>query len=99
METEQAFKLLDVKIQNPYWILAAKKLQQIYNSNDHYNVTHKRHAYIMKKLNHILVMENAIMVPADKGKTTVNIYLHDYSNKVHAFLTENKFQTLKKKPN
>jgi len=53
----------------------------------------------MKKQNHKLVTENAIMVPADRGKTTVIIYSEDYSNKVHAFLTKNKFQTLKKNPN
>jgi hypothetical protein len=52
----------------------------------------------MKKLNHKIVMENAILVPADKGKTTVIIYLDDYSKKVHNFLTENKFQTLQKTP-
>jgi hypothetical protein len=43
-------------------------------------------------------MMNPIMVPADKGKTTVTIYSDDYSNKVHVFLTENKFQTLQKTP-
>jgi hypothetical protein len=50
----------------------------------------------MKKLNHKIVTENAVMVPVDKGKITVIIY--DYSNKVHAFLTENKFQTIQKNP-
>jgi hypothetical protein len=50
----------------------------------------------MKKLNHKLVMENAILVPTDKGKTIVIIHLDDYSKKVHNFLTKNKFQTLKK---
>jgi hypothetical protein len=53
----------------------------------------------MKKLNHKLVTENAILVPADKGKTIVIIYSVDYSNKVHIFLNENKFQTLIKNPN
>ena len=53
---------------------------------------------IIKNLNHKLVTENAIIVKADKGKTTVIIYSDDYSKKVHNFLTENKFQTLQKKP-
>jgi hypothetical protein len=51
-----------------------------------------------KKNYYKIVTENAIMVPADKGKTTVIIYSDNYSNKVHAFLTENKFKTLQKKP-
>jgi hypothetical protein len=42
---------------------------------------------------------NPIMVPADKGKTTVTTYSDDYSNKVHVFLPENNFQTLQKTPN
>jgi len=96
--TEQAIKLLDVKMQNPFRILAAKKLKQIFNSNSHCNATQKRQAYIIKNLNHRLVTENAIIVKADKGKTTVIIYSDDFSKKVHNFLTENKFQTLKKNP-
>jgi hypothetical protein len=99
METEQAIKLLDVKIQNPYRNLAAKKLKQIHISNGQYNATQTRHVYIIKKLNHILVTENEIMVPADKVKTTVIIYSDDYTNKVYAILTENKFHTLQQNPN
>jgi hypothetical protein len=33
METDRAIKLLDVKLQNPLRMLAARKLQQILNSN------------------------------------------------------------------
>ena len=79
--TEQAIKLLDVKMQNPFRILAAKKLKQIFNSNSHCNATQKRQAYIIKNLNHRLVTENAIIVKADKGKTTVIIYSDDYLKK------------------
>ena len=32
-------------------------------------------------------MENAIIVEADRGKTTVIMYSEDYSKKVHKFLT------------
>jgi len=48
METEQAIKLMDAKVQNPFRILAAKKLRQIFTSDSHQNVTHKRQAYTMK---------------------------------------------------
>jgi len=71
IETEQAIKLLDTKMQNPFRILATKKLKQIFTSNSHYNATQKWQAYIIKNLNHKLVMENAIIVKTDKCKTTV----------------------------
>jgi len=54
IETGQAIKLLDIKIQNPFRIVAAKKLKQIFNSNSHSNVTQERQAYIVKNLNHSL---------------------------------------------
>ena len=94
METERDIKLLDVKMQNHFRILAAKKLKQIFNSNSRYNATQKRKAYIINNLNHRVVTENAIVVKVDKGKTTVIIYSDDYSEKVHIFLTENKIQAL-----
>ena len=96
IETEQAIKLLNVKMQNPFRILAAKKLKQILNSNSHYNATQKRQAYIIKNLNYRLVTENAIIVKADKVKTTVIIYSDDYSTKVHNFLTEKNSRHFKK---
>jgi len=49
METERAIKLLDVKLQNPFRIIAAKKLKQILNSSNRNNIAqktsihHKRH--------------------------------------------------------
>jgi hypothetical protein len=33
-----------------------------------------------------------MIMQADKGKTLVIIYKQDYHNKVHTFLTDNKFQ-------
>jgi len=48
METEQAIKLIDAKMQNPLRILAAKKLRQIFTSDSHQNSMHKRQAYTIK---------------------------------------------------
>jgi uncharacterized SAM-dependent methyltransferase len=97
METERAIKLLDMKLQNPLRTLAAKKLKQNLNSNTQYNATQKRQEYFLKSINHKLVMENAMIVHADKGKTVVIINSDEYSKKVHIFLTENNFHTIKKK--
>jgi hypothetical protein len=40
-ETEQAIKLLDVKTQNTYRLLATKKLKQVINSTSQRNATQK----------------------------------------------------------
>ena len=68
-------------MQNPFRILAAKKLKQIFNYNSHYNATQKRQAYIIQSLNHRLVTENSVIVKADESKTTVIMYSDDYSKK------------------
>ena len=40
IETERAIRLLDDKLQNPFRIMATKKLKQIHNTK-HQNATHK----------------------------------------------------------
>jgi len=42
------------------------------------------------------VTENAMLVQAEKGKTTVIVNSDEYSKKVHTFLTDNKFHLLQK---
>jgi hypothetical protein len=49
METKQAIKLLDVKMQNSSRILAATELQQIFNFNSHYDATQKRYTDFNKQ--------------------------------------------------
>jgi len=48
METERAIKLVDVKLQNPYRVMAAKKLKQVLNSNNHHNALQKRQVHILE---------------------------------------------------
>jgi len=43
-------------------------------------------------------MENAILIQADKGKTTVIINSEEYSKNVQTFLMDNNFHTLQKDP-
>ena len=89
-------KLLDNKSQNAFRIMASRKLKQIYNSNSNINSTQRRHLYIVNKLKQKLLTGNAMLVQADKGRTTVTVYKEDYTNKIHNFLTENNIQPLKK---
>jgi hypothetical protein len=97
IETERVIKLIDSKFQNAFRILASIKLKQIYNSNSNINATQKRQLYIVNKLKQKLLTGNAMLVQADKGRTTVIIYKEHYTNKIHNFLTENNIQPLKKK--
>jgi hypothetical protein len=80
METERAIKLLDVKLQNPFRMLATKKLKQIFNSNTQNNAAQERQVYIIKYINQKIVMESATIVHADKGKTIVIINSDVYSS-------------------
>jgi hypothetical protein len=82
IETERAIKLLDSKSQNAFRILAYRKLKQIYNSNSNINATQKR---IVNKLKKKLLTENAMLVQADKGRTSVIVYKEHYTNKIHTF--------------
>jgi len=43
-------------------------------------------------------VENAIIVKADKSKTSVILYTDDYAEKVHTFLNDNNFQTIQTNP-
>jgi len=47
-ETERAIKLLDVKVQNEYRIMATNKLKHIINSKGQNNVLQKRQLHMMK---------------------------------------------------
>jgi hypothetical protein len=97
IETERAIKLIDSESQNAFRILASRKPKQIYNSNSNINATQKRQLYIVNILKQKLLTGNAMLVQADKGRTTVIIYKEHYTNKIHNFLTKNNVQLLKKK--
>ena len=100
METEQAIRLLDTKMQDPYRIMATNKLKQIRAAENHHNIIAKRQIFHLKNIREKLDKENAMITKADKGKTRVVIYTKDYSAKVHEFLSSNNFQTLKRdRPN
>ena len=75
METEEAVRMLDSKMQTPFRILATKKLKQISASDNHHNETAKWQTYILKNINSKLVKESAMVVKADNGKTCVIITL------------------------
>ena len=73
METEQAIRMLDGKMQAPFRILATKKLKQISASDNQHNVMAKRQTYVLKNIKRKLEKENAMVAKADNGKTCVII--------------------------
>jgi hypothetical protein len=97
LETERAIRLLDVKDQQAYRTTAAKKLKQMLDSN-HHNTTHKRQWHIIKQIKQKIDEGKALIARADKGKTTVIIYTHDYNQRTHTFISNNNFHTITKDP-
>jgi len=81
IETERAVKLLEPKLQNRFRMRAAEKLNKIRNSNTQYNAKQKRQTYIPKSILYKFVKENAIVVPADNGKTVVIINSDEFKKK------------------
>jgi hypothetical protein len=98
IETERAIKLLDNKTQSAFRILATKKLRQIYNASQNTKATHKCQTYTVNKLKQKLPESNAMLAQANTGKTIIVIYIDDYTNKVHEFLTENHIQPIQNNP-
>ena len=64
------------------------------NNNNNNNKTHKRQLYIAKNIHNKLSKNKAIITRADKGKTTVIIYEHEYHKKIRAFLSENNIEPI-----
>jgi len=63
METEQATRMLEPKLQSPYRILATRKLKQIKTSSNHNNAEAKRQTYILKHIHNKLRKEDAMIKP------------------------------------
>ena len=87
----------DTKIQQSYGTTAAQQLRQILNNN-HHSTTHKRKLHVLKQIKLKITEGNALISRADKGKSSVIIYTQDYVQKVHSFISDNKFQTIHNDP-
>jgi len=54
MDIEEAIRMLEPKLQNPYRFLATRKLKQIRTSSSHHNVGAKLQICILKNINNKL---------------------------------------------
>jgi len=97
IDTELAIRKLDYQLQNPYRYITYKILKQI-GQSEQTNASHKRDMFIIKHIRQKLRQHNLVIVPADKGKTTVIIERTQLQQKVSQFLNENEFHKLKTDP-
>jgi hypothetical protein len=97
VDTENAIRQLDPKLQNVYGHLAAKQIKHIITTKTH-NILHKRQQYSINQIKKILKENNLITVKADKTKAIVIINKEKLKVKVTNFITENHMKQLNKDP-
>ena len=98
IETEQAIRILDIRMQAPLRILATKKLKELSASNSQQKTAAKQQSYVLKSITSKLKEEGATIVKADKGKTSVIIYTDDYNKKCMTSSTATIFKNSQKTP-
>jgi hypothetical protein len=97
VDTENAIRQLEPKIQNTYRHLAAKQIKHIITTNRS-NVLHKRHQRSVNQLKKTLKNNNQTIVKADKTKAIVIIDKVTLKAKADNFITGNDIQRLNKDP-
>jgi len=97
IETENAIRNLEPKLQGTYRYLATKQIKHIMN-NSRDNTIHKRNQYIINNIRNLLQQNNLTMVKADKSKAIVIIDKVSLEKKIRCFMQENKITQLSKDP-
>jgi hypothetical protein len=97
VDTENAIRQLDPKLQNTYRHLATKQIKHIMTTNKH-NILHKRQQYNSRQLKKILKNNNLTIVKADKTKAIMIISKEMLKGKVNNFIIENHMEQLNKGP-
>ena len=98
IETEQAIKKLEPRLQEAYRITAAQKLNKMKNSTSRRNKEAQRQNQIINNIKKKLIQGNATMAKADKGKTIVIINNTEYNKKTLDFINTNEIMKLTKDP-
>jgi hypothetical protein len=97
IETENAIRQLEPKIQKTYRHMASTKLRQIITTNTH-RPMHKRHQYKVNQIRNILQRNNLTVARADKNKAMVIIDKKVLEHKVMTFIQDNQNTRLSKDP-
>ena len=98
IQTDRAVRKFEPKLQEAYRTIAAKKLKQIKNSSHPYNNQAKRQTYILNNIKNKLKQGHAMIIKADKGKTTVIIDTTEHNNKTLESIHSNAIKTLTNNP-
>ena len=97
IDTENAIRHLDEKLQHTYRFPAAKKIKQIVETNSN-NGLHKRYRYILPQIKEKLTANNPIQAKADKGRSIVITDWNTYLQKTDELIQENEFTRIEKDP-
>jgi hypothetical protein len=97
IETEQAIRQLEPRIQDAFRHIATRKIKHLMTVN-RCNALHKRLQYNINQIKKTLRDNNLTTVKADKAKAIVVISKELLEEKVMDFLTENNIQALSRDP-
>jgi len=97
IDTENAIRQLEPKLQTTYRHLASKQIKHILN-NHRSNTSHKRQQYIINEIRSILHKNNLTIVSADKSKAIIIINKDKLEGKIMKFIQENNITKLNKDP-
>jgi hypothetical protein len=93
IDTENAIRHLPSSKQNTFRYMAAKKIQQIKESNRH-NTMHKRCQHNIKQIKKILQQNNLTIAKADKSKAIIITDKTEMEHKIDTFIQENNITKL-----
>ena len=97
MKAEMAITLLPPGEQDYVRHQVAKNIKKLYQQQEQGNTYRDKQANkedrIMKQIKHKLNKNKAIISKADKGNSTVVLYLDDHNSKINEFISSNNFTT------
>jgi tRNA U34 5-carboxymethylaminomethyl modifying GTPase MnmE/TrmE len=97
VDTENAIRQLDHKIQNTFRYMVSTKIKQILTTSTHHTL-HKRYPYNLNHIKSNLRKNNLTIAGADKNKAIVIINKDALEQKIMAFIPENHITHLNKHP-
>ena len=97
IDTENAIRHLDPKIQNTFRHMATNKIKQTVTTKRS-QTTHKRYKHNLNQIKNILQKDNLTVNKADKNKAIVIINKTILEQKIETFIQEMGITTLPKDP-
>ena len=97
IDTENAVRLLDIRIHSTFRYLTTRKIKQIADTNT-CNTVHKRHQCNLKQIKTRPEQNNLTIAKAVKGRTMVIIHKDTLKQNIDTFIQENQIMQLNKDP-